>query len=127
MDSAFLTPPPPGGVGMKCSILDQFSYGEVTVTGSKLTVTPKDMNGTPQMDGAKPVRPVRPELHALEQGADCGVHRLGAAGPAEARGARPARLREPLALGSGCPDQRGCECVRVVRVRQQRRAAARLG
>ena len=48
---------PPNGVGMRCSILDQFSYGEVTVTGTKLTVTPKDMNGKPQMDGANPCGP----------------------------------------------------------------------
>ena len=52
VDTAFLTPPPPAGIGMQCSVLDQFSYGEVTVTGSKLTVTPKDSNGKPQMDGA---------------------------------------------------------------------------
>ena len=56
--SAFFTPPPPGGVGMQCSILDQFSYGEVTVTSSKLTVTPKDSAGKPQMDGAKPCGPI---------------------------------------------------------------------
>jgi alkaline phosphatase D len=57
VDSAFLTPPPPGGIGMQCSVLDQFSYGEVSVTGSKLTVTPKDMTGKPQMDGANPCGP----------------------------------------------------------------------
>ena len=57
VDSAFFTPPPPGGIGMQCSVIDQFSYGEVTVTGSKLTVTPKDLNGTPQMDGANPCGP----------------------------------------------------------------------
>src|SRR5215213_1590565 len=57
VDTAFLTPPPPGGLGMQCSVLDQFSYGEVTVTGSKLTVTPKDSNGKPQADGANPCGP----------------------------------------------------------------------
>jgi alkaline phosphatase D len=57
VDTAFLTPPPPGGIGMQCSVLDQFSYGEVTVTSSKLTVTPKDAAGKPQMDGAKPCGP----------------------------------------------------------------------
>ena len=57
VDSAFFTPPPPGGVGMQCSILDQFSYGEVTVTGSRLTVTPKDKDGKPQLDGATPCGP----------------------------------------------------------------------
>jgi alkaline phosphatase D len=57
VDSLFFTPPPPSGIGMQCSVIDQFSYGEVTVTGSKLTVTPKDLNGTPQMDGANPCGP----------------------------------------------------------------------
>jgi hypothetical protein len=57
VDTAFLTPPPPDGMGMQCSVLDQFSYGEVAVTGSTLTVTPKDSTGKPQMDGAKPCGP----------------------------------------------------------------------
>jgi phosphodiesterase/alkaline phosphatase D-like protein len=57
VDSAFLTPPPPAGIGMQCSVIDQFSYGQVTVTGSKLTVTPKDDTGKPQMDGARPCGP----------------------------------------------------------------------
>jgi alkaline phosphatase D len=51
VDNLFFTPPPPNGIGMQCSVIDQFSYGEVTVTGSKLTVTPKDSTGKPQMDG----------------------------------------------------------------------------
>jgi phosphodiesterase/alkaline phosphatase D-like protein len=54
VDNAFLTPPPPAGVGMRCSVLDQFSYGEVTVTADKLTVTPKDMNGAPINDDGRP-------------------------------------------------------------------------
>ena len=45
---------PPTGVGMQCSILDQFSYGEVEVTSSKLTVTPKDINGVPQTTPTAP-------------------------------------------------------------------------
>ena len=57
VDTAFLTPPPPGGIGMQCSVLDQFSYGEVTVTGSKLTVTPKNEDGQPQVDGTTPCGP----------------------------------------------------------------------
>ena len=35
VDSAFLTPPPPGGVGMQCSVLDQFSYGQVKATSKR--------------------------------------------------------------------------------------------
>lgn len=50
VDSLFFEPPPPTGVGMNCSILDQFSYGEVSVTNTRLTVTPKDINGNPQVD-----------------------------------------------------------------------------
>jgi alkaline phosphatase D len=57
VDAAFLTPPPPGGVGMQCSVIDQFSYGQVTVTGSQLTVTPKNIDGQPQTDGARPCGP----------------------------------------------------------------------
>ena len=57
VDTAFFTPPPPGGVGMQCSILDQFSYGQVKVTGSRLTITPKGIDGKPQTDGASPCGP----------------------------------------------------------------------
>jgi hypothetical protein len=32
---------------MQCSGLDQFSYGEVNVTSSKLTITPKGIDGNP--------------------------------------------------------------------------------
>jgi alkaline phosphatase D len=54
VDGGFFTPPPPGGVGMKCSVLDQFSYGQVKVTANQLTITPKDIDGTPQMDNGQP-------------------------------------------------------------------------
>ena len=54
MDTAFLTPPPPGGVGMQCSVLDKFSYGQVTVTKSRLTVTPKDIDGNQITDNGQP-------------------------------------------------------------------------
>jgi alkaline phosphatase D len=57
VDSAFLTPPAPGGVGMQCSVLDQFSYGQVKVTGTQLTVTPKNIDGQPQTDGSAPCGP----------------------------------------------------------------------
>ena len=42
VDGAFLTPQAPGGAGMFCSVLDQFSYGQVTVTSNQLTITPKN-------------------------------------------------------------------------------------
>jgi alkaline phosphatase D len=56
-DLAFLTPPPPAGVGMRCSILDRFSYGQVKVTGKQLTVTPKDIDGKPLIDNGQPCGP----------------------------------------------------------------------
>jgi hypothetical protein len=54
VDTAFLTPPPPGGVGMQCSVLDQFSYGQVSVTSSQLTITPKNIDGQPISDNGRP-------------------------------------------------------------------------
>jgi phosphodiesterase/alkaline phosphatase D-like protein len=54
VDSAFFTPPPPQGLGMRCSVLDQFSYGQVRVTRNRLTVTPKDANGAPLTDNGRP-------------------------------------------------------------------------
>jgi phosphodiesterase/alkaline phosphatase D-like protein len=45
IDSGFFTPPPPNGVGMRCSILDKFGYGEVTVSRSRLTITSKGIDG----------------------------------------------------------------------------------
>jgi len=53
-DGAFLTPPPPAGVGMRCSVLDKFSYGQVRVTGNRLTVTPKDIDGNVITDNGQP-------------------------------------------------------------------------
>jgi phosphodiesterase/alkaline phosphatase D-like protein len=47
VDAFFLEPPPPFGVGMQCSGIDQYSYGEVEVTSSQLTITPKDIGGVP--------------------------------------------------------------------------------
>ena len=39
---------------MQCSVLDQFSYGQVKATSKTLTITPKDMNGQPQSDNGHP-------------------------------------------------------------------------
>ena len=57
VDNLFFEPQPPGGLGMRCSILDQFSYGEVTVTNSRLTITPKNINGAPQTSDDGPCGP----------------------------------------------------------------------
>ena len=56
----FLKPAPPGGVGMRCAVIDKFSYGQVRVTSNALTVTPKDINGRPLADCAKLTLPYRP-------------------------------------------------------------------
>jgi alkaline phosphatase D len=56
-DSAFFTPPPPAGVGMQCSVLDKFSYGQVEVTADRLTVTPKGIDGRPLTDNGVPCGP----------------------------------------------------------------------
>jgi alkaline phosphatase D len=45
--SLFLKPPPPLGIGMRCAATDVFSYSEVKVTASTLTVTPKTSAGAP--------------------------------------------------------------------------------
>jgi alkaline phosphatase D len=57
VDQLFFTPQPPDGLGMPCAVVDQFSYGQVRVTGGRLTVTPKDINGQPLRDGDRPCGP----------------------------------------------------------------------
>jgi phosphodiesterase/alkaline phosphatase D-like protein len=57
VDSAFFEPQPPGGVGMRCSIVDQFSYGQVKVTANRLTITPKGIDGQPQQSAGRPCGP----------------------------------------------------------------------
>jgi phosphodiesterase/alkaline phosphatase D-like protein len=54
---AFFSAPPPTGVGMECSVLDQYSYGQVSVTANELTVTPKAIDGQPLNDNGKPCGP----------------------------------------------------------------------
>jgi len=57
VDPAFLTPPPPNGLGMRCSVTDKFSYGHVKVTGNRLTVTPKGIDGNQLTDNGAPCGP----------------------------------------------------------------------
>ena len=57
IDTAFLEPAPPAGLGMRCSVIDQFSYGHVKVTSKRLTITPKGIDGKPQRDGDDPCGP----------------------------------------------------------------------
>jgi hypothetical protein len=57
VDTAFFEPQPPAGVGMRCAIIDQFSYGQVRVTANRLTITPNGIGGRPQRDGDRPCGP----------------------------------------------------------------------
>ena len=57
VDSAFFEPAPPNGVGMRCSIVDEFSYGQVRVSRRRLTITPKGIDGRPQRDDGGPCGP----------------------------------------------------------------------
>ncbi len=56
----FFNAPPPTGVGMQCSGLDQFSYAEVSVTSSRLTVQLKDIEGKPIQNTADRTKPATP-------------------------------------------------------------------
>jgi phosphodiesterase/alkaline phosphatase D-like protein len=56
-DAIFLTPPPPAGLGMRCSVVNEFSYGQVKVTKRQLTVTPKDIDGNQLTDSGAPCGP----------------------------------------------------------------------
>jgi len=47
----FFKPPPPQGMGMRCAALDVYSYAEVTVTASTLTVALRDARGRPVQEG----------------------------------------------------------------------------
>jgi alkaline phosphatase D len=51
--SAFYKPPPPNGIGMPCANLNVYSYTEVQVTSSAVTLTPKDLNGDQVQDKNK--------------------------------------------------------------------------
>ncbi len=56
-DALFFEPPPPAGVGMQCSVVDEFAYGHVTVTDDQLTVRPRDIEGNPLLDAGIPCGP----------------------------------------------------------------------
>jgi alkaline phosphatase D len=55
VDAAFLEPQPPAGIGMRCSIVNQFSYGEVRVTRNRLTVIARGGDGK-QQPGCPPLQ-----------------------------------------------------------------------
>jgi alkaline phosphatase D len=56
----FFNPPPPTGVGMQCSGLDQFSYAQVTVSSSNLTVELKEIEGKAVQNTADRTKPAEP-------------------------------------------------------------------
>jgi phosphodiesterase/alkaline phosphatase D-like protein len=45
LNALFFKPAPPRGIGMRCAASDVFSYAQVRVTATELTITPKDQNG----------------------------------------------------------------------------------
>jgi phosphodiesterase/alkaline phosphatase D-like protein len=45
--SLFFKQPPPNGPGMECAATDVYSYTQVKVTSTAVTLTPKDLNGKP--------------------------------------------------------------------------------
>lgn len=53
----FFNPPPPAGVGMQCSGLDEFSYAEVSVARRALTVQLKNIEGKPVLNTANREKP----------------------------------------------------------------------
>ncbi len=50
VQSLFFKPQPPDGVGMQCASVDQFSYAQVEVTKSRLTIDLLDPNDQPVLD-----------------------------------------------------------------------------
>ena len=56
----FFNAPPPTGVGMQCSGLDQFSYAAVSVSKTQLTVQLKDIEGNPVQNTADRTKPAAP-------------------------------------------------------------------
>ena len=90
----FFKPQPPDGVGMRCSVVDQFAYGQVRVTRNTLTVTPKGINGRRLSDCA----PLHAALSAVGLSPPSGSP---TAPPGAAPARRPAR-RSRFATGRAC-------------------------
>jgi alkaline phosphatase D len=64
VNDAFFKPAPPDGVGMRCSNPDVYSYAQVTVTSTTLTVVAKDLDGRVVRDSLDGVTPCRLRLIA---------------------------------------------------------------
>jgi phosphodiesterase/alkaline phosphatase D-like protein len=48
--NAFFKPDPPNGLGMPCAAMDQYSYAEVEVSKSRMTIDLLDVNDQPVLD-----------------------------------------------------------------------------
>jgi alkaline phosphatase D len=57
VDAAFFSPPPPNGVGMRCSNVNVYSYAEVAAAPSALTITAKDVHGNVVRDQSDQTTP----------------------------------------------------------------------
>jgi len=58
LNALFFKPAPPNGIGMQCAATDVYSYAQVRVTSTQLTITPKDLNGEPVRElGGAPCGP----------------------------------------------------------------------
>ena len=60
VQSAFLKPPPPAGVGMQCAATDQFSYAQVEVGSDALTIDLLDRKSRPVRDTGDRTQPAPP-------------------------------------------------------------------
>ena len=59
VNALFFKPPPPGGIGLACSAVDQYGYAQVSVTATRLTVTPKRASGARVLDATgRPCAPL---------------------------------------------------------------------
>ena len=45
LNALFFKPAPPRGIGMRCAATNVYSYAQVRVTRTTLTIVPKDLNG----------------------------------------------------------------------------------
>jgi alkaline phosphatase D len=58
LNALFFKPAPPRGIGMQCAASDVYSYAQVRVSATELTITPKDASGLPVRElGGAPCGP----------------------------------------------------------------------
>ncbi len=97
----FLKPAPPRGVGMACAATDVYSYAEVTVTSTRLTVVPKTAVGRARrredrrrLRSARRRRPLATSERSRILGPDGGAPRPLAAACRARRARRDPRRRD---------------------------------